>query len=215
MKELIDKVFLKNRVTNEFETASLFHGIDKDNLSHIEGRWRPLFELRREQAKAAGVSMSDINAEDGHWNWGSKALAAIKDPFLYDIFALECGGNTQALLLTCKGSADCFSRHPQHLKADMIYVEFLATAPWNRPGLVKEPIYKGSGRVLIGTAISLSVEEELAGRIGLHSLPGAEDFYRDVIGMTDLGKDQAGPHKGLRYFELPESQVSDFLTVQH
>ena len=215
MKQLVDQVFLMNRVTGEFEAAELFHGIDETTLSHIEGRWRPMFEFRRAQAKASGKSMSDINAEDGHWNWGSKALAAISDPFLYDIFALECGGNTQALLLICKGSTDCFSRHPEHLKADMAYVEFLATAPWNRPRLVAEPIYKGAGRVLIGTAVNLSLEEELGGRIGLHSLPGAEDFYRDAIGMTDLGVDADGPHKGLRYFELPESQVADFLTIKH
>ena len=215
MKQLVDQVFLMNRVTGEFETAELFHGIDETTLSHVEGRWRPMFEFRRAQARASGKSMSDINAEDGHWNWGSKAPAAISDPFLYDIFALECGGNTQALLLICKGGTDCFSRHPEHLKADMAYVEFLATAPWNRPRLVAEPIYKGAGRVLIGAAVNLSLEEELGGRIGLHSLPGAEDFYRDAIGMTDLGVDADGPHKGLRYFELPESQVADFLTIKH
>ena len=215
MKELLEKVFLRNRTTGKFETAELFHGIDETNLSHIEGRWRPLFELRRAEAIASGKTMSDINAEDGHWDWGRKALAAISNPFLYDIFALECGGNTQALLLSCKGSTDCFSRHPEHPKADMVYVEFLATAPWNRPRLVKEPTYKGAGRVLIGTAVSLSIEEELRGRIGLHSLPGAEDFYRDAIGMADLGVDKDGPHKGLRYFELSESQISGFLTTQH
>lgn len=215
MKRLVDRVFLKNRSTDEYEDADLFHGIDEANLAHIEGRWRPMFELRREQAKAAGQSMSDINAEDAHWNWGSKALAAITDPFLYDIFALECGGNTQALLLTCKGSKDCFSRHPEHPKAHMLYIEFLATAPWNRHRLVPEPTYKGAGRVLIGTAVSQSLEEEMGGRIGLHSLPGAEEFYRDAIGMTDLGVDEEGEHKGLRYFELPASQTATFLTIQH
>ncbi|TGS35833.1 hypothetical protein EN825_34620, partial [Mesorhizobium sp. M8A.F.Ca.ET.182.01.1.1] len=101
-----------------------------------------------------------------------------------------------------KGGQDCFSRHPEHQRVPLIYVEFLATAPWNRPKLVAEPIYKGAGRVLVGTAVSLSLEEEFGGRIGLHSLPGAEVFYRDAIGMTDLGADSEGVHKGLRYFEL-------------
>ncbi len=215
MKALIDRVFLKNRDTDQYENADLFHGIDETNLAHIEGRWRPIFELRRKQAITAGQSMSDINAEDGHWAWGNKALKAIKDPFLYDIFALECGGNTQALMLTCKGGPDCFSRHPEHLKADMLYVEFLATAPWNRSRLVPNPTYKGAGITLIGTAVSRSIEEEMGGRIGLHSLPGAEEFYRDVVGMTDLGVDQEGIHKGLRYYELPGSQVNNFLTPQH
>ncbi|MCY4460791.1 MAG: hypothetical protein OXC26_10440 [Albidovulum sp.] len=68
MKELLEKVFLRNRTTGKFETAELFHGIDETNLSHIEGRWRPLFELRRAEAIASGQTMSDINAEDGHWD---------------------------------------------------------------------------------------------------------------------------------------------------
>ena len=215
MKTLVDRVFLKNRDTETHENADLYHGIDETNLAHIEGRWRPMFELRRKQAIAAGKSMSDINAEDANWNWGNKALAAINDPLLYDIFALECDSNTQALLLTCKGGPDCFSRHHEHPKADMLYVEFLATAPWNRPRLVPNPTYKGAGITFIGTAVSQSIAEEMGGCIGLHSLPGAEDFYRDVVGMTDLGIDQEGIHKGLRYFELPASQANNFLTQQH
>jgi len=215
MKQLVDRIFLQNRDTREYEPADLFHGIDETNLAHIEGRWRPMFELRRRQATETGQSLSEINAEDARWDWGKKALAAIDDPFLYDIFALECGGNTQALLLTCKGGNDCFSRHTEHPKAHMLYVEFLATAPWNRPGLVLNPTYRGAGMALMGTAVSLSLEEEMGGRLGLHSLPGAEVFYRDIVGMTDFGVDQEGIHKGLRYFELPGSQVNNFLTPQH
>ncbi len=215
MKTLIDRVFLKNRDTDAYEDSDLFHGIDDTNLAHIEGRWRPMFELRRKQAIETGESISEINAEDAHWDWGNKALAAINDPFLYDIFVLECGGNTQALLMTRKGGSDCFSRHTEHPKADMLYVEFLATAPWNRPRLVPNPTYKGAGITLIGTAVSKSIEEEMCGRVGLHSLPGAEAFYRDTVGMTDFGVDQEGAHKGLRYFELPASQVNNFLTPQH
>ena len=62
MKQLVNQVFLMNRVTGEFEAAELFQGIDETNLSHIEGRWRPIFELRRAQAKASGESISEINA---------------------------------------------------------------------------------------------------------------------------------------------------------
>ena len=215
MKTLINRVFLKNRDTGTYEDADLFHGIDSINLAHIEGRWRPMFELRRKAAISVGMSVSDINAEDAHWDWGNKALAAVNDPFLYDIFVLECGGNTQALMLTCKGGTDCFSRHTEHSGADMLYIEFLATAPWNRPHLVEHPTYKGAGITLIGTAVSKSIEEEMGGRIGLHSLPGAEAFYRNTVEMTDFGVDQKGVHKGLRYFELPSGRVNNFLTLQH
>lgn len=215
MKELIDRVFLLNRVTGKYEDAELFLGLDSTNLAHIEGRWRPLFELRRREAKGSSQTLAEVNAEDAHWEWGKKALIALNDPLLFDFFVLECGGNTQAIMMTRKGGEDCFSRHSEHKRAPLIYVEFLATAPWNRPKLVPEPIYKGAGRALVGTAVSLSLEEEYGGRIGLHSLPGAEVFYRDAIRMTDFGTESEGVHKGLRYFELPSSDAATFLSVQH
>jgi len=208
MKTPITTVPLKNRVSGQFEDATLFQGIDADNLAHIETRWRPLFGLRRFEAGRSGENLSEINAEDAHWEWGKKAIAAIRDPFLYDIFILECGGNTQAIMLVRKGGEKCFSRHPDHPRAPLIYVDFLSTAPWNRPRLVKEPVYKGCGRVLVATAVNLSFEEEMAGRIGLHALPGAETFYSAQLGMTDLGKDRE--YRGLRYFELPASQATTF-----
>lgn len=208
MKAPIGTVSLMNRVSGQFEDATLFQGIDTDNLAHIETRWRPLFEHRRLEAVRTGENLSEINAEDAHWEWGKKAIAAVRDPFLYDIFVLECGGNTQAVMLVRKGGEKCFSRHPDHPRAPLIYVDFLSTAPWNRPRLVKEPVYKGCGRALAATAINLSFEEEMAGRIGLHALPGAERFYRVEMGMTDLGKD--GDYGGLRYFELPASKAATF-----
>lgn len=201
MKALLSETPLKNRLTGEFEDAKLFQGISTDNIAHVEGRWRPIFEQRKIEAKENHETTADINAEDAHWEWGKKALAAIRDPLTFEIFVLECAGNTQAIMLARKGGEKCYCRHPDHQREQLVYVDFLATAPWNRPKLVSEPVYKGCGRILISTAISLSIEEELEGRIGLHSLPGAEPFYRNQIGMEDLGKDDGC--EGLRYFELP------------
>ena len=76
-------------------------------------------------------------------------------------------------MLVSKGGA--FSRHPDHERANLIYIERLSSAPC---------------------------------RIGLHALPGAETFYRDVIGMTDLREDTH--HHGLQYFELSTAQAAKF-----
>ncbi len=110
-------------------------------------------------------------------------------------------------MLVRKGGV--FSRHPDHERADLIYIERLASAPWNRPGFSDTPLYKGVGQLLLAAGVNLSLDEELGGRIGLHSLPGAETFYRDVIGMTDLGADTK--HHGLQYFELSDAQAAKFL----
>lgn len=210
MKTLVRKVPLKNRLTGQFEEASLFQGIDADNLAHIEARWRPMFAQRLLDAQKAGENLSAINAEDALWEWGKKAMAAVVDPLVFEIFVLECAGNTQAMMMVRKGGTKCFSRHQEHPRVPIIYVDFLSTAPWNRPRLVTEPVYKGCGRALLSVAISLSLEEEYQGRVGLHALPGAEVFYRDQVGMDDLGKDEE--YGGLRYFELPSSKVAQMFT---
>ncbi len=55
MKELLDKVSLLNRTTGKFETAELFHGIDKTNLSHIEGRRSLAAPVRVATGRGKGV----------------------------------------------------------------------------------------------------------------------------------------------------------------
>jgi hypothetical protein len=51
-------------------------------------------------------------------------------------------------------------------------------------------------------------EQDFRGRIGLHSLPAAEEFYGTVCGMTDLGRDES--YQGLRYFEMTAAQAAAF-----
>jgi hypothetical protein len=75
--------------------------------------------------------------------------------------------------------------------------------------LVGTPRYGLVGRVLIATAVQLSLAEGFRGRIGLHALPQADSFYAMKCGMTDLGKD--ANKQGLRYFEMTPVQAAAFL----
>src|SRR4029077_17093712 len=122
-----------------------------------------------------------------------------------DTFAVECAGETQGLMLVDVG----FARLPVQHGLELVYVELLATAPWNRLKLHPGARYKGVGRVLIGTAISLSVELGFNGRIGLHSLPQSEPYYRSV-GFTDLGYDLP---KKINYFEMTEADAAAFVGI--
>ncbi len=97
---------------------------------------------------------------------------------------------------------------PQRAKP-LAYVHFLAAAPWNLGSIVDEPTYSLVGSVLLATAIHLGLEEEFQGRIGLHSLPQSETWYRDACGMTDFGPDASV--QNLRYFEMTPKQASEFL----
>jgi hypothetical protein len=75
--------------------------------------------------------------------------------------------------------------------------------------VVAEPRFSGVGTVLMAAAIQFSIDEEFSGRVGLHSLPQADDWYRKC-GMTDLGPD-AGEKQNLRYFEMTPEQAKEFL----
>ncbi|WP_228039823.1 hypothetical protein [Nodosilinea sp. LEGE 07088] len=80
----------------------------------------------------------------------------------------------------------------------LVYVEYLASAPWNRRLLENPPYLIGVGRALLLFTRQRSVELGYGGRVGLHALPGAEAFYRRYD-MPDYGSD---PDKdGLVYFE--------------
>ena len=197
MKQLIATIPLKNLSHGGFEDAGLFRGADLKTLQSIDVDWKPVFDNTPPESMP----------EDAHWEWAAKAIHALKNPLNYELFSVEKDDKTQGMLMAVKGGSKCFSRHTDHPRAPIVYIDFLATAPWNRLGLTAaSPIYRGVGRVLFMAAVSLSMEEEFTGRIGLHSLPGAEEFYRQRLGMTDMGKDDA--YHGLRYFELSANQAN-------
>ena len=62
---------------------------------------------------------------------------------------------------------------------------------------------------LIIAAIAFSRSNEFKGRIGLHSLPQANQFYTVTCGMTDLGPDPK--YHNLRYFEMTPDQATTFV----
>ncbi len=95
---------------------------------------------------------------------------------------------------------------------DLLYLKYLETAPWNLKveTLGQTPQLRGVGRQLVELGVRLSVAMDFHGRIGLHSLPQAEGFYR-WCGMTDLGKDNSC--EGLKYFEMTEAQATAFLNL--
>jgi len=205
MKAHLGAFGLLDRQAGKYEAAKLYEGIDEKNLLDFEREWQPAF-VNRVPATASALERVAANAEDAHWDW--RRLAEIyANPLLFQMYVVECAGLTQGLMLVRKGGV--FSRHPDHERADLIHIERLSTAPWNRPGFVERPKYKGVGQLLFAAAVNLSLDEELGGRIGLHALPGAEGFYRDVLGLTDFGPNSQ--HHGLCYFELSQAQAAAFL----
>ena len=81
----------------------------------------------------------------------------------------------------------------------LVYVDYVEVAPWNRSGWQPHRVFHSVGTVLLRTAIQVSLNRGFDGRIGLHSLPQADSFYRQQ-GMTNLGAD--ADYQDLCYFEI-------------
>ena len=90
----------------------------------------------------------------------------------------------------------------------LVYVEYLEVAPWNRSDSAEQR-FRGVGTALMTAAVDLSLSEGFGGRMALHSLPQAENYYRDFCGMTDLGIDAS--YDNLHYFEMTTHQAAQFI----
>lgn len=203
MKQVIGDVELLNRHTGKYEPARVIREVDQDNLADFEQHWRPILEARRadfENSQAAATG----NVQDSHWDWVGKAKFA-RRAMGQETFAVECDGHTQGLMLI---DLMHYALLDPHRGRELVYIELLASAPWNRYATVESPKYKGVGRILVAIAISLSVNEGFKGRIGLHSLPQSESWYRGEAGFTDVEFDHL---KNMRYFEMTVVQAAAFV----
>lgn len=192
---------LKNMTTSTDEQYEIVRGIDLNNTVDAQCEWsscmaQRLYELK--QSCSSPQELHDALHEFGiqhlHWNWSDKAMLLSGNG--YEWFYLLAEGKVQAISII---------RHPLESridKANIIYIEYIAVAPWNKSSKIHGKNYGGLGKLLIQSLVmhSLSDFGYRAG-FGLHSLPQSKIFYRG-IGMTDFGNDSS--HDGMHYFEMEE-----------
>lgn len=187
------------------EAAELWDAITDAQLNDWEAEWVPETFKVIQQLKRKGVDRA-LWPQSRHWNWRTK-MANLQGLLSAQAFSIMCCGVTQGMMTMDLGAHRCRleSQRGKHL----VYVDYVENAPWNRPELNDFPRYRGIGTILIRAAIEVSLAEGFNGRIGLHSLPQSEGFYRDKIGMTDMGTDQS--YLDLRYFEMTAEQSVSFI----
>ncbi|MBW4557936.1 MAG: GNAT family N-acetyltransferase [Trichormus sp. ATA11-4-KO1] len=132
--------------------------------------------------------------EDKFWDWEFKLEFVINRQPNREGYAIEYKGETQGLMIIETQLHGSRLAEGQRL----IYVDGIASAPWNREVIQRPPKYKGVGTALLSFARTRSLELGFEGRVGLHSLPGAEKFY-ERQDMIDLGEDE--DYDDLIYFE--------------
>lgn len=198
-------VYLKDCKTEQLVEATLIDGVTRDEVEKAESMWKPFLDEQIKRMQVEGIPKNRW-PQHRHWDWRQKQEST--EMYLaYRMFGIECRSEMQGLMLVL--SAGKSARIDSERGKPLIYVHFLAAAPWNLGSIADEPRYTLVGSVLLAAAIHLSLEEEFQGRIGLHSLPQSDMWYRDACGMTDLGPDPTVQE--LRYFEMTPGQAAEFL----
>lgn len=201
------KVALLDTATGKAREAELHASITEKQLTDVEGEWKPALYDRFRNFKRSGKPVTEWpGTENAHWNWRQK-VKQLQSLLSHDGYCVTCQDTTEGLMLIDTTSYRC--RLPENEKRNLVYIDYVENAPWNRPELEQRPRYRGVGSILVRAAIEHSLAEEFKGRIGLHALPQAEAFYGASCGMTDLGPDPT--KQGLRYYEMTSAQAEAFI----
>lgn len=199
----VSTIYLLDVATGASVEAELRAAIEQAQLDDWRNQWRPAVRAGLLELQRNGVPRSQW-PQSSHWDWDRK-MARVQGLLAYRGFSIVAQGVTQGLAqvdLTKPG------HEPSQVGKPLVYVNYLEVAPWNRPDLGATVRLRGVGTALLSAAVALSEDEGFKGRLGLHSLPQADAFYRK-IGMTDLGPDSA--YQNLRYFEMTVEQARAFL----
>jgi len=207
---------VRNAESNETRSVALVEGLSDKQLGSVTQEWTPKLIAAHDRAildfhglppqERTPERWQEIEAKfgapDWDWDWTEKHGASLTSG--YEVYGLLDGASVEAMMVLNPS-------HKCRLKPSgesAIYVEYLAIAPWNRQPIQDPPRYKGLGKVMLGVAVSGSLERGMLGRCGLHALHSAEGFYARV-GMTDVGLDKAAGN--YRYFEFSAEGASKFL----
>lgn len=174
--------------------AVLYTELKQKVLVETEKEWGQMRMGAARKLKRAG-KVQDI-PQHFHWDWGEKSQKL--KLLAYQCLGIERDGKLQGLLMV-KLAGQVAKLDPDQGK-DVVYVDYLESAPWNLATMVDAPLYGGIGPTLMQAAVELSYEEGFHGRIGLHALSQSEGFYRDDCGMQCCGSDPS--YENLQYYEM-------------
>lgn len=195
-------ILLMDGGTREPVEATLIQDVSAAEVQAADALWSAFSQEAAQTARAGGVPAWEL-PEHRHWQWQRKMQTATP---ARRFFGVECQGEMQGLMAV---RMDKLGRLPEQAGLPLVYVDYLATAPWNYvPFLAligRAPRFRRSGEAMMQASVALSREIGRQGRIGLHALPQADSFYAR-LGMNALGIDEA--YESLGYFEMTPEQAS-------
>lgn len=147
--------------------------------------------------------LDENKVQDSHWNWAKKYMGlSSSSDYVWFYLTVDC------IVQAC-----CIIYHPEVSRFDsknIFYVDYLAIAPWNRNSILGARKFSSFGTFLLAFATDYSVSK-LSYRHGfsLHSLPQAEKFYKEKLGMTSFGNDIT--KENLLFLEIEEQKAKEMV----
>jgi hypothetical protein len=190
--------------------AELYDEVTVDDFLETQREWRPY--VQRAAAALARQGSMELIPQHLHWDWTSKTpqLDLLANSFV----GLRVGSSLEGIMKLQLVGDFCQARLPEQKGQSLLYVDYLEAAPWNLKPLMDalglQPRFNGIGSRLIRHAVEMSKEEGFSGRLGLHSLPLSENFYRNVCGMTPVGRDPS--KQNLLWCEYTKEQAKLFMS---
>lgn len=203
---------LWDRARKVWEPGALLRQPDPILVLRAEEQWRGWMEGVSALNADRGLGMT-LPFTYAHWRWGAIATGAIRAmrEEVYAVTRTTHAGTpwervwVEGLMHLNTYELKC--RANSHAGKGAIYLDLIASAPWNLPDVLTPPRYKYVGMILMHQAIDVSRDLGFKGRLALHALDGAASWYTE-IGMVSLGRD---PKKeNLEYFELEEAAAEAF-----
>lgn len=197
-------IYIQRSGTRDDVDAELWDDISDLHLDLWRSTWVPMMDNAARRLRSAAVPLYKW-PQDLHWDWSDKTDWS-RPLLTLQRFAITCGGALQGLMLV--NLTKLTARLPSQKGKDLAYIEFVSTAPWNRPEISGVQQFHGIGINMVRAAVELSRNEGFQGRIGLHSLSQAASFYSKTCGMSALGQDRH--YEDLDYFEMTPTQADAF-----
>jgi hypothetical protein len=192
----VTNVQIFDRRTHSFVEAELLEDPGDDYIETVDALWSVYKRRFLRKRRAAGKPVP----EHSHWNWKLKLEQERLEHSFYKCFAIV-RDEPQGLMMLKYGN-EFVCRNAKQQGKPLVYLAYVESAPWNVKEYCDDILFSGIGREFYKTAIQFSRRLGFFGRVGLHSLPGAEGFYTSVCQMVFEGYDPT--YDGLAYFESVE-----------
>jgi hypothetical protein len=203
----VHSVYIVEQTGGGAVQAELHDDLSAAVLLDIETQWAATRQALRQRLAAANVAPTDW-PQSLHWDWSNKSLflSLYKRPDSFRVLGIRRQAAWEGVMVTLLGEA--VARLDPDCGKCAVYVDYLETAPWNwtvkATGQVRK--FRAVGSVLLKAAVATSRAVGCDGRLVLHALPQADDFY--VRKQFRLVKHDAA--KKMNYYELTAEAAQRF-----